>query len=234
MSCKRCACWLKAVLTRKSGPRGKGSLIATSSTMRPGRAAITSTRVDRNTASWMEWVTNSTVRARAFHSASRSASSRLRVISSSAPKGSSMSSSAGSVTRLRAMDTRICMPPDSSRGSAESNLASPTPASAWRTRASASVRGTPARSNGRRTLASTVAQGMRVASWKTKPRRLVGGAPPFNGCPHSSTRPALGCSRPATIFSKVLLPQPEGPSRVTNSPSRTTRSRGSSACVPPG
>ena len=39
--------------------------------MRPGRAAITATRVDRNTASSMLWVTNTTVRPRAAHSADK-------------------------------------------------------------------------------------------------------------------------------------------------------------------
>ena len=39
------------------------------------------------------------------------------------------------------------------------------------------------------------------------------------GLRHSSRRPSVGSSRPATIFSSVLLPQPEGPSSVTNSPS---------------
>ncbi len=37
--------------------------------MRPGRAAITATRVDRKTASTMLWVTKTTVRPRAAHSA---------------------------------------------------------------------------------------------------------------------------------------------------------------------
>ena len=39
-----------------------------------------------------------------------------RVISSSAAKGSSISRSFGLVTRARAIDTRIFMPPDNSRG----------------------------------------------------------------------------------------------------------------------
>src|SRR5580693_9019581 len=35
--------------------------------------------------------------------------------------------------------------------------------------------------------------------------------------PPSETVPELACSSPAAIFSKVDLPQPEGPSRQTNS-----------------
>ena len=42
-------------------------------------------------------------------------------------------------------------------------------------------------------------------------------------------RPGVGSSRPATRFSVVLLPQPDGPSSVTNAPSGTSRSRSSTA-----
>src|SRR6266496_5715140 len=34
--------------------------------------------------------------------------------------------------------------------------------------------------------------------------------------------PASGCSKPASTRSRVVLPQPEGPSRVRNSPERTS------------
>ena len=30
--------------------------------------------------------------------------------------------------------------------------------------------------------------------------------------------PEVGCSKPASIISSVVLPEPEGPSRLTNSP----------------
>ena len=102
-----------------------------SSPRRPrARAAPPSstTRCDRYTASWIECVTNTTVSCCSRHSASRSASSLWRVISSSAPNGSSISSSVGRVTRLRAIDTRICMPPDSSRGRCAAKARSPTSA----------------------------------------------------------------------------------------------------------
>ena len=44
---------------RSSGERGYSNGTSKSPTMRPGRADITSTRVDRNTASLIEWVMNS-------------------------------------------------------------------------------------------------------------------------------------------------------------------------------
>ncbi|MNT26164.1 hypothetical protein D3C72_1617220 [compost metagenome] len=205
-----------------------------SSTTRPGRAAIMTTRLERNTASWMECVTKMTVSFFLRHRSSRSASSLWRVISSSAPKGSSISSRSGCVTRPRAIDTRICMPPDSARGSAVANLDRPTSASASVTRASASARGKPARSSGRRTLVCTLAQGMSVGDWKTNAIFLPLSSSCATGLRHRCRRPSVGSSRPATIFSSVLLPHPEGPSSVTNSPSSMVRSTGSRAWVPLG
>ena len=46
--------------------------------------------------------------------------------------------------------------------------------------------------------------------------------PGRRGGPPSILRlPAVGCSKPATMLSRVDLPQPEGPSSATNSPSPT-------------
>ena len=42
-------------------------------------------------------------------------------------------------------------------------------------------------------------------------------------------RPALGSSRPATIRSVVVLPQPEGPSRAKNDPDGIVKVRSSTA-----
>ncbi len=80
------------------------------------RAAMTTMRSDRKTDSKTEWVTKMTVQPIRAFSASRSSFSRCRVISSSAAKGSSIRIRRGLVTSARAMETRIFMPPDSSRG----------------------------------------------------------------------------------------------------------------------
>ena len=152
--------------------------------------------------------------------------------SSSAPNGSSISSSVGAVASARAIDTRICMPPDSSRGKRSAASASPTPASASRAAASAAARGTCARSSGRRTFAATRAHGISVGDWNTIARRRAASSAGTASSPHQRMRPAVGASSPATIRSSVVLPQPEGPSSVTNSPARTARSTGSSARVP--
>jgi len=47
--------------------------------------------------------------------------------------------------------------------------------------------------------------------------------------PFSRMVPASGCCRPATIIKVVVLPEPEGPSRVRNSPVLRLRSRSSTA-----
>src|SRR5258707_6382409 len=51
--------------------------------------------------------------------------------------------------------------------------------------------------------------------------------------PAMKISPALGCSKPAIMRSSVVLPQPEGPSRTSNSPSRMDRSTPSTASWSP-
>ena len=54
--------------------------------------------------------------------------------------------------------------------------------------------------------------------------RLCGGMR-ATSTPSSRIRPAVGCSKPATSRSVVVLPQPEGPSREKNSPLGDVRGR---------
>src|SRR3954470_11947762 len=51
--------------------------------------------------------------------------------------------------------------------------------------------------------------------------------------PMSSTVPASGCSKPAMTRSVVVLPEPDGPSSVKNSPTAMSRSRFSIATISP-
>ena len=77
---------------------------------------MTSTRSARKTASGIEWVMKKTV---FFFSIQMRCSSRFmcsRVMASSAPNGSSISSMAGSWIRARVIATRCCIPPESSHG----------------------------------------------------------------------------------------------------------------------
>ncbi len=70
-------------------------------------------RAERKTASATEWVTKTAVQFCSARSRSNSSLSRSRVISSSAPKGSSISSRRGVVASARATETRIFIPPES-------------------------------------------------------------------------------------------------------------------------
>src|SRR5690606_32845997 len=57
-----------------------------------------------------------------------------------------------------------------------------------------------------------------------------------NGWPNTCTRPEVGRSSPAAMFSRVDLPQPVGPTTETNSPGATARvaSRMAVYDAPPG
>src|SRR6478609_8055708 len=74
--------------------------------------------------------------------------------------------------------------------------------------------------------------------WNTIPisRRRGGTMMPSAGedttRPAIRIEPALGCSRPATQRSVVVLPQPEGPSRTTISPAGTAKLTPSTAGRP--
>src|SRR5215831_6295402 len=79
-------------------------------------------------------------------------------------------------------------------------------------------------------LSITVSHGNRVYDWNTIPRSAPGRV---TGSPSSRTRPSLARSRPATILSKVDLPQPDGPKMAMKSLSATLSEMGSRARVDP-
>src|SRR5207249_5396393 len=71
----------------------------------------------------------------------------------------------------------------------------------------------------------------RVGSWNTKPIRPDGIGLP--GSPRLTRQvPRVGSLSPAMIRSNVLLPQPDGPRRLRNSPRATLSSIPSSASSP--
>src|SRR4051812_29834687 len=51
------------------------------------------------------------------------------------------------------------------------------------------------------------------------------------GCPSNSTSPLSARSTPATMFNKVDLPHPDGPTTTTNSPAVTSSEMPSTAVV---
>ena len=103
--------------SRVSRPSARaGRSTSTSFVIRPGRADMTATRVERKTASGIECVTKMTVVPVRDQIRWSSRFMRSRVISSSAPNGSSMRRMAGSSASARAMATRCCIPPESCHG----------------------------------------------------------------------------------------------------------------------
>ncbi len=80
----------------------------------PGRGVITIRCVARNSASSTLWVMKKTILPVACQTSRMISWIASRVNASSAPSGSSISSSSGSDASARAMPTRCCMPPESS------------------------------------------------------------------------------------------------------------------------
>ena len=68
-------------------------------------------------------------------------------------------------------------------------------------------------------FASTESHGNRAGSWN---RTARSGPGPGIGRPSSSADPDVGSSRPARMLRMEVFPQPEGPSRHTNSPGATS------------
>ena len=62
-------------------------------------------------------------------------------------------------------------------------------------------------------------------SWNTIPKPRFSVGDPVMSEPPTCTRPASGRSKPARIRSAVVFPQPDGPSRQTNSPGDIVRSK---------
>ena len=69
-------------------------------------------------------------------------------------------------------------------------------------------------------LSSTVSQGKTEFSWKMKMCRGSGSVTLW---PSIWISPCVAARKPPAMLSRVDLPQPEGPTRQTNSPSPTSR-----------
>ena len=67
------------------------------------------------------------------------------------------------------------------------------------------------------TLSSTDMCGNRAYCWNTVLTLRWWGGTSDTSTPSSITWPRVGCSKPAIIFSNVVLPQPDGPSSEKNS-----------------
>src|SRR5712691_7986878 len=80
-------------------------------------------------------------------------------------------------------------------------------------------------------LSHTLSHGKLASSWNTTPTPAGTSSP--TGLPSKLTVPSVGAVRPASVSSSVVLPQPDGPTMVTNSPAARSRSSGPSAWTRP-
>src|SRR6185369_9967766 len=78
------------------------------------------------------------------------------------------------------------------------------------------------------TFSNTVRHGKSTGSWNTIPTLRLG---PATRRPSSSTLPDDAASKPPRTRSRVVLPQPEGPTIVTNSPAATSSVTSASARI---
>ena len=89
---------------------------------------------------------------------------------------------------------------------------------------------TPASSSGIATFSSAVIVGIRWNAWNTIPtrsRRSFASASSFSrviSCPSSETLPDVARSSPASTISRLVFPEPDGPTKPTASPLAMSRS----------
>ena len=141
----------------------------------------------------MLWVTNRMVVPVSRQMRSSSSFSRSRVISSSAPNGSSISRISGRrAGRARSRRAGACRRTIRAAAHSPSRRGRPAPAVPPGAARCRRRRAPPPTCNGSRTLSSALRQGSSVASWNTKPisRRWRAAA---GAWPSTRTLPAAGC-----------------------------------------
>ena len=148
---------------------------------------------------------------------------KSRVSSSSAEKGSSSRSTAGSVISIRQIAARCAIPPESSPGIdirrlSQSDQLEELSRPPRRIARRGPVRGGP-RSATRHSRWWSSRAGALPAGTSFRYRR----AGPITGRCSSTTRPEVGGMSPAMTFRSVDLPHPEGPMTEANSPRPRTR-----------
>src|SRR5437667_193924 len=154
-----------------------------------------------------------------------------RSLASRLESGSSMRNTAGLTMIVRASATRCASPPESVAGRLARSGAMRVVAATACTRALTSASGTFLIRSGNAMLSKTLRCGNRARLWKTMPRLRSRGSQSVTRASPMKMSPAVGVSRPAIMLSVVVLPQPDGPTSTTNSPSGTARSMASTARV---
>ena len=151
------------------------------------------------------------------------------VVGSKFPVGSSQSSNFGRFTTARANATRCCSPPESSFGKRFPLSSKPTSSRTAGIRFSISSTSAPMTSSANAIFSVTVRLGNNLKSWNTTPitRRNSGtlrwlSSP--KSTPSTSIVPSVGSSSLSINRINVDLPEPDEPTKKTNSPSSIFRS----------
>ena len=92
---------------------------------------------------------------------------------------------------------------------------------------------TPRRRSPKATFSATDKCGNSAYDWNTRPTSRWCAETRVMSRPASTMRPLCGVSRPAMARMVVVLPQPDGPSSASNSPSATPRSSAGTATLAP-
>ena len=150
------------------------------------------------------------------------------VAGSRLPVGSSASMISGRLTNALAIDTRCCSPPESWCGNRASLPARPTRSSTAGTCWAITCFGLPMTSWAKAMFSKTVLFDSSLKSWKTLPMLRRNCGTRLDGMsmmlrPATQTAPCSGRSWRLSSRSNVLLPDPDGPTRKTNSPFATSK-----------
>ena len=147
------------------------------------------------------------------------------------PVGSSATMTSGWDTSARATATRCCCPPESSWGRCLRRAPSPRRSTMRRKTCRSGF--FPDSWEGSRMFSSAFIDGTRLKDWKTKPmrsRRIAVSSRLLSfeiGVSPMITSPESGVSRPASIFSSVDFPEPEGPMIAVKRPASMSMLRSS-------
>ena len=133
------------------------------------------------------------------------------------------------LTSALASATRCCWPPESWVERRSANSASRTTSSMSIARRRASPAGTFLERSPKATFSTIDMCGNRAYCWKTVLTLRRYGGTFDTSTPSSRTLPDVGSSKPAIILSRVVLPQPDGPSIEKNSPRAIEKSARSTA-----
>ena len=143
---------------------------------------------------------------------------RTRKCASSDPSGSSRSSTFGSMTSARASPTRCFWPPESWAIDRPASSPIPTFSSARLTRSLRSSFSTLRILSPNSTFFVTLRNGNSAKFCHTRGVSRSHGFMSFVSCPSIRINPLVGVSSPAISRNVVVLPQPLGPMKATNSP----------------